>query len=290
MLLSSLLGSRVLARDDRPVGRLRDLTVTLDADHPIVSGLVIGTGRASLHLLPWSAVSEVVAGGALRLRTEPSTATPPIPARDLPLAAHELLLARDVMDTQVVDLQDYRLSRIADLYLAHQPDGTLAVAAAEVGFAAVLRRLGLGPLGRPLAPVVVDWTDLHLTSRKGHELQLRSSSAGFHSLDTRGLAELLTSLSTHHATELIRALPPGHAAAAIHESHPTTGRRLLRALRPDHVTMLIAAAHPTHAAGLAELQELPATPSRRLLRTSGWRRHRPAQGASGRPERPADGI
>jgi hypothetical protein len=284
LLLSRLLGSTVRTPDDSPVGRLRDLVVRWHTDHPMVSGLVMGRGRASRRLLPWSAVSDIDVDGTLRLRSGPTASTPQAPGTDLRLAADELLLARDLMDTQVVDLQEFRLSRISDLYLAYQPDGTLEVAAAEVGFAAVLRRLGLGSLGRSLTPVVVDWTDLHLTSRRAHEIQLRSSSAAFHGLDSRGLAELLTRLSTEHATELIQVLPPGHAAAAIHHSHPTTGRRLLRALRPDHASLLIEAAHPSHAARLAELRA-PQTPSRRLLRTAGWRRNRPAHEASGRPDR-----
>ncbi|GAA2161617.1 hypothetical protein [Pedococcus bigeumensis] len=289
LLLSQLLGRPVFAPDGHPVGRLRDLAVTVRDDHPSVSGVVVGTGRASTRRVAWSAVSGVSGDGPVRLREETAPTAPPSAVRDLPLEVDELLLARDVLDTQVVDLQDYRLSRVSDLYLAYQPDGALEVAAAEVGLAAVLRRMGLRRLAAPLAPVVVDWTDLHLTSRRGHQLQLGSGSSAFHRLDSRGLAELLTRLTTEHATELIRALPPGHAAAAIHGTHPATGRRLLLALPPDDASRLVAAAHPTHAARLAALQAPPAAPPvRRLLRTAGWRRYRPAQGPSGRPDRTAD--
>jgi sporulation protein YlmC with PRC-barrel domain len=277
VLLSKLLGRKVLAPDGSVLGRLRDLTVTVRAEHPTVTGLVVGSSRGSTRLLPWSSVSGITEQDPVRLLEMSAATNRPLPERDLPLAAHELLLARDVVDTQVVDLQDFRLSRVSDLYLACQPDGVVEVAAAEVGFAAVLRRMGLGRMGRHLRPVVVDWTDLHLTSRRGHELQLGSGSAAFHSLDSHGMAELLSRVSTEHATELIRALPPGHAAAVIHHSHPATGRRLIRALRPDDASLLVAAANPAHAPRLAELQDESSAPTRRrLLRTAGWRRYRPS--------------
>lgn len=285
VLLSELLGREVVTDAGTRLGRLRDLTVTVGPDHPTVSGLVVGE-RGSRYFLPWQAVSGPADGGPLRLNGGIAPTTPLTPESDLLLDVHELLLARDVVDTQVVDLQDYRLSRVSDLYLAWQQDGTLEVVAADVGLGAVLRRMSLGWLGRPLEPVLVDWQDLHLTSRRGHELQLGTSTASFHRLDSHGLAQLLTRVSTGHATELIQALPPRHAAAALHHSHPATGRRLIRALRRDDASRLIAAAHPVHTARLAELHAQPA-PARhsRLLRTAGWRTYRPSRAPLGRGDR-----
>ena len=290
MLLSTLLGDRVLTESGTPLGRLRDLTVTIGADDPTVTGVVVGAGRTSTRLLPLSAVRGIAEVGPVRVRDGSAAIARPLPERDLPLRADELLLARDVVDTQVVDLQDYRLSRVSDLYLVCQPDGALEVAAAEVGLAAALRRMGIGWFGRWLRPVVVDWTALHLTSRRGHEIQLGCSTAAFHSLDSQGLAELLTRVSTGHATELIQALPPHHAAAALHRSHPATGQRLIRALGRDHASRLIAAAQASQAARLAELQTEPTAPApRRLLRTAGWRRYRPSHALPGRRDRRGGG-
>jgi sporulation protein YlmC with PRC-barrel domain len=282
LLLSALLGREVVTEAGTVLGRLRDLTVTVGADHPTVSGLVVRTGRGPMRLLAWRDVGGITEGGPLRV-PDSGSSTPAEPDESVPLDPHELRLARDVVDTQVVDLQSYRLSRVSDVYLACRPDGAVEVAAAEVGLGAVLQRMGLGWLGRRLRPVVVDWHDLHLTSRRGHELQLASSAAAFHRLDSQGLAELLTRLSTGHATEVIRALPPRHAAAALHRSHPATGRRLLGALRHDDASRVIAAAHPAHAARLAELHgQQPTAARRRLLRTSGWRRYRPPPAVPGR--------
>jgi hypothetical protein len=297
VLLSRLVGREVVAEDGTVWGRLVDLTVTLGPDHPTVSGVVVAADRGTVRLLPWRAAG--VAGGVatggisgsgpVRLARGTAPSTRPTAARDLALHARELLLARDVVDTQVVDLQDYRLSRVSDLYLVGDPHGALEVAAADVGLGAVLRRMGLGWLGRRLAPVVVDWQDLHLTSRRGHELQLGSSTAGFHRLDSQGLAELLTRLSTGHAAELIQTLPPQHVAAALHRTHPATGERLLRALGGEAATRVVAAAHPAHAARLSELHAQRSTAARRRwLRTAGWRRYRPSVGRPGQPGHPGN--
>lgn len=288
VLLSHLVG-RTVVTDGRELGRVRDLTSSLAPGHPPVTGLVVDVGHGTSRLLPWSSVRSLGGPGPVQVQGWPDLGEGPGPTPGLAPDATQLRLARDVVDTQVVDLQEYRLSRVSDLLLGRRADGALEVAAVDVGLGAVLRRMGLGLLARGLGPVLVDWQDLHLTSRRGHELQLTSSAAAFRRLDSHGVAELLTRLSTDRATELVTTLTPGHAAAALHHSHPATGRRLLGALSRADVDRLVRAARPTHAARLAELRRASSQPSRRLLRTAGWRRHPPSRAGANRSGRGAVG-
>lgn len=257
------------------VGRLRDVTVHLGPPHPVVDHLLVHHGR-SAFLLAWPS-GAVLTRRRLWLPSDPRPMAVAVDLADPALDEDELLLGRDVMDTQVVDLAGHRLSRVSDLLLARRADGRLEVAAADVGTAGLVRRLGLGPLIGRISPTAVDWADLHLTSSRGHTVQLSTGTAGFRRLDDRGLAELLTRLSTEHASDVVRQVAPEHAAAALDKTHPHVGRRLLHAMGATDAQRLQTAAKPKQAARLAALRRpQPPLHRRRLLRTAGWRSHRPS--------------
>jgi hypothetical protein len=273
--LSGQLGWPVRSSDGVKVGRVVDLTVLYDIEHPIVHRLAVGRARRILYLLPWSLVrthdDEHVVLGVDRMGLS-AYASP----RDPTLEDRELLLARDVLDTQIVDLAGRRLSRVSDVIMVAGSEGRLEVAAVDVGVGSLLRRMALGRLGDRLDPVVVDWAALHLTSPRGHVVQLATAATALHRLNASGLAHLLARLSPDKAVDVIGTAHPAHAAAALHASHPELRHRLLHILGPHELQRLIDAAPPTLARRLAELRASP-VPARRQLRTSGWRIRRPPE-------------
>lgn len=247
LLLTGEVGRRLATSGGR-TGRVADLTVRLGADRPPVVRALVRAGDATA-LVPLEVVGQDGAGNR-PLDLSPWTVDP----RRLPLAHDELLLARDVLDTQVVDLEGRRLSRVSDVLLRRDAAGRLEVVGVDLGTAGLLRRLGLGFLGAGSGVLALDWRHLHLTSPRGHLVQLDADAAPFRRLDPRGLAELLARLSTPRALDVVRAVEPSHAEAALHHSHPRTRRRLVAAL-----------------AGAER-------PARRFRRTEGWRLHRPPGG------------
>ncbi|QNN53527.1 PRC-barrel domain-containing protein [Nocardioides mesophilus] len=275
LLLSGLVGRPVVTADGRRIGRVKDLSVRLHVAHPVVHRLLVRANRRTTYLLPWEQVS---ATGTDPFTLPPGTDLPgaAVAATDLPLENDELLLARDVLDTEVVDLEGHRLSRVADVFLLRNEDGRLEVAAVDVGVGAVLRRIGLGLLAGRTRPVAVDWQELHLTSSRGHVVQLSTATAGFRQLHGDELAELLARLSTDKATDVMRSVAPERAAAAVHRSHPLTGRRLMHALGHEDAERLVRAAPSAQAADLTELRRhVSPVRRRRFRRTAGWRVRRP---------------
>lgn len=113
---------------------------------------------------------------------------------DLPLEVDELLLGRDVLDTQIVDVVGHRMARVSDGLLTRLLYGRLEVAAVDVGVGALLRGLGMRWLSELLTEQAVDWGDLHLTCDRGHAIQLATTVAAVPRLDASALAELLTRL------------------------------------------------------------------------------------------------
>ena len=137
------------------------------------------------------------------------------PARD------ELRLARDVLDAQVVDVAGRRRPPPSPMCELTRTDGGLRVIAVDVGWRGLVRRLGAGRLarGRAQARELVDWSDLHVMSARGHGLQLRTTSSALHRL-TPGAAvgssspPCLRSGPRRHSTRSARSAPPRPSASS----------------------------------------------------------------------------
>ena len=151
LVLSRETGQGVRAADGSVVGHLRDLTARLGAEHPVVARLAVGSRRRITHLVPWSAVASFERSEVQLRDIEPWEGFV-IGYGEDPLEEDELLLVRDVLDTQIVDVAGHRLSRVSDVLMTRLPDGRLEVAAVEVGSGAVVRRLGLRTARRAAAP------------------------------------------------------------------------------------------------------------------------------------------
>ena len=275
LVLSGETGQSVRAADGRVIGKVRDLTTRLGVEHPTVYRVAIGSRRRFTYLVPWSAVA-AFERAEVQLRDVGPLDRFLIGGDEIPLEQDELLLVRDVLDTQIVDVVGHRLSRVSDVVITRLADGQLEVVAVDVGGAAVWRRLGLRRLGERLGSRAVDWRDLHLTSARGHDVQLATTTAAVHQLDAQGLAELLTRLDLTSATEIATAVGPVRAAGAVARTHPAVGHRIMLALEPQVAANVIdelpaeADDHYRHVVS----SRTPLT-GRRFRRMRGWRLHRP---------------
>ena len=241
----------------------------LRADPPIVEHLVVTRANARTLVLPCAVATfhgdhltvRPADGELLRFEV---TAVADV------LAADEILLKRDVLDTQIVDVVGQRLARVADVLLTRTPDGRLQALGVEVGFGGVLRRLHL-PGGR-IGEDMVAWSDLHLTSERGHQVQLATPRAVVHRLDARSLAALVSRVDTDSATEILAVEEPALAADAVRSADPEVGERVLRAMPDTESGRIVDAMPAAHAVRWRD--RLTRRPGRRFLRSGVWmRRH-----------------
>lgn len=268
LLLSRVTGLEVRESRGRTIGRLSDLSVRLHNESPVVEQLSVTRRAGRALVLPWTVasfhndgVTLSVAGGELA-RFE--VATP-----GGALAADEILLKRDVLDTQIVDVVGQRLARVADVLLARTPEGRLEALGVEVGFGGVLRRLRLGGAR---TDDMVAWSDLHLTSERGHQVQLATPRAAVHRLDARGLAALVSRVDTASATDILAGREPGLAADAVRSGDPEVGERVLRAMGESESSRIVSAMPTEHAVRWRD--RLARRPGRRFLRSAvSARRH-----------------
>jgi hypothetical protein len=281
--LSQVTGQEVWGPKDQMLGLVADLTTGLDggAGPHLVERVLVSCRRGQVLLVPWAAVESFEhTGVVIRGRADPTTFA--ITSTVDALAEDEIMLVRDVLDTQIVDIVGQRLARVADVVLNRCADSRLELVGVEVGFGAVLRRLRLRQLASHAGEDVVAWTDLHLTSERGHAVQLATPRSAVHHLDAAELAALISRLDIESATDVLAIRERHIAADAVRAAHPAVGERVLRAMPGEATEQIVAAMPVEHARRWrARLAHMPALRGRRFIRSRVWPRRRHAS-AGGR--------
>jgi len=266
--LAGLLGRPVRNQTGQEIGRLEDV-VARWADgqvYPPVSGLVIRVGRR-LAFVPASAIDRI-GHAEVMLRSAR------LDLRDVQRRAGEVLLAKDVLDHQLVDVEGVQVIRAADLYLA-EVIGRIRLVGADVSNATLLRRLGPRRWRpRPTPDRVIDWAAIQpFAESAGGQgtvngttaaVRLKTTNEGLHRLRPGELADLLEDLRRDERRELLAALGPDEAADALEEMQPEDLEQLLRESDPPEAARLLAAMEPDEAADA--LRDLPLAVRAEVLR------------------------
>ena len=126
---------------------------------------------------------------------------------------------------------------------------------------------------------MVPWSSLHLTSRRGHKVQLSSRSARLAELPLEDLVHLLTRLSASHAGDVARAAPTATVGDALQLADDEVASRLLDELDETAVHQVLEALPAARARTLRRSARRP-RPRRRYHRTRGWKRRAPRERVS----------
>jgi hypothetical protein len=206
MSLAGLLGTEVKDPDGRSVGRLSDVVVhwTTRGAYPPAKAIIVKAGKGEVVIgTRWL---EVASPSAVRLRSPRAYASTVERHRD------DVLLARDVLDRQVVDAGGVQIVRPADLYLAAVED-RIELVGIEVGIGALARRLGPRHLRSRVRPArVIDWGSVSAFAPPRAEGDAhrgrRSEIAG----------EAGTGLELDRGAAEVRRLRPSEVQAALEEA------------------------------------------------------------------------
>jgi CBS domain-containing protein len=190
--------------------------------------------------------------------------------RDVVRRPEEVLLAKDVLDHQLVDVDGVQVIRAADLYLA-EVIGRIRLVGADVSTSTLLRRLGPRRWRpSPTPDRVIDWAAIQpfgdsSDSVDGNtQVRLKTTHEGLHRLRPGELADLLEDLRRDERSELLAALSSDEAADALEEMQPDDVAQLLREADPDDAARLLAAMEPDEA--VDALRDLPTGTRTELLR------------------------
>ena len=265
--LAGLLGQPVHNQVGAEVGRLADLVARWGGDaYPPVTGLVVRVG-GRLAFVP---VEQVAHLGHRRVELRSAR----LDLRDFQRRQGEVLLARDVLDHQLVDTDGIKVIRAADLYVARVGEAYRLVGV-DVGLQTLLRRLGPARFRwLPTPDRVIDWAAIQPFGIEPGGVRLRASTRGLHRLRPGELADLLEDLERPARQALLAELDPATAADALEEMDPEELDALLHEVSDEQAAVLLGRMEPDEAVdALRELEpderdellgRLPAAAAQRL--------------------------
>ncbi len=278
--VSALMGAPVEDAAGRTVGHVREFAVSPPVDANHVLGLVlrlVGTGRAERMSMVAIDDLEMTATEGLRMRGD-ATATP------MPEEESYLLLERDLLDQQIIDVHGHKVVRVNDVNLVWEPVAAaevearpgeaegpqlehrvkLRIAEVEVGTRGAIRRLLKGlsnatverASGR-FGTSAIPWDFVDLIDRDpARRVRLKIEQEKLSKMHPSDLADILEDLAPAERQALFTSLEEGVAAEALEEVEPRMQKALTDALDTEHVAGIVGEMDPAAAADfLAELPE-----------------------------------
>jgi magnesium transporter len=260
--ISDLMGKPVADVDGELIGHLEDLIASVRGEmpHPAIVAIVVKRS-GGLLAVPFADVVVLIAP-AIPLRKRVKDIAPYQPGE------HDLYLARDVLDKQIIDTDGVRVVRVNDLELA-QVDGSIYVANVDIGGMGLLRRLGLAKMAQPLvgrlsrgSSGIISWDDVELLPGD-QPMRLKVPGAKMAELHPADLAEIISDLTRSDSGKLLESLDAKTVADTLEEVEPDFQASLVEAMPDEKVADVLEEMAPDEAADL--LAELPEDRSKELL-------------------------
>jgi sporulation protein YlmC with PRC-barrel domain/CBS domain-containing protein len=271
--VASMMGASVANARGDTLGHVREFVVAPVVDTSHIYGLVLKLVSAKRgdrpSLVPISEL-QPTSTGTLRLR-EGSNPTP------LPDDETYLLLERDLLDQQIIDVHGHKVVRVNDVELIWESSDegedslSLRIAEVEVGLRGAVRRLlkGLSSssvdrLAARFNPNVIPWDFVDLIERDpARRVRLKIEQDRLSQMHPSDIADILEELAPAERHALFISLDEEVAAEALEEVKPRMQQSLIEALDSEQVAGIVEEMDPGAAADL--LAELPDERSEAIL-------------------------
>jgi CBS domain-containing protein/sporulation protein YlmC with PRC-barrel domain len=257
--LSELLGALVRDPSGAVAGRVREVAIAPQEDGTRVTALVVRT-RAGMLALPPEKIGGIGPSG-VRAMT-PLEEWPPFSGSE-----GLLLLERDLLDQQVIDVHGRKVVRVNDVEFEQEAaDGhvQLRVNHVDVGVRGAIRRLlkGMVPFGALRAVIhkipahAIPWAFVDLIETDpARRVKLKISHDRLAKLHPADIADILEELAPAEREAVFETLDEEVAAGALEEIDPKLQKSLVEALDHDRAADIVEEMNPDAAADL--LGDLP---------------------------------
>jgi CBS domain-containing protein len=196
--LSLVIGGRLLDRAGDRLGRVDDVIVRLEGEYPPVSGL-LATVAGRPVFVPAEAVSEIDHGHVTLRRAS-------LDLRPFERRSQEVLLKKDVLDRQLINVEGARLVRANEIELARL-DGWYRVVGVDIGLRGIARRVVPRRLARRIRlGQFLDWASVEPFTGHVPTVRLRVPHPKLARLHPAQLADLVEAASHREGGEIIQAV------------------------------------------------------------------------------------
>lgn len=271
LYLSQMLGEPVVDINGEKIGSVSDLAIQTGEVFPRVTSLAfLGPGKTPFMISWRKYVDSFSEENGIRLKVDRTA------IRFSYLQPAEVLLARDLLDRQIVDTQGMKVVRVNDLKLSVS-GSQLRLLGAEVGMRGILR--GLAPwverLACALAEIfdkriderIIAWNYMDLLDRDLSKVQLSVSHTRLEELHPADVADILEQLDPQQRASVFQHLDDAQAGEAISEMEDEFQADIIGDLDEKRASRLLGDMDPDDAADI--VGDLPYEKAETLLRLMG---------------------
>jgi magnesium transporter len=290
--LSQILGASVRDSSGVEIGRISDLAVSTGEVFPRITSFAFKGPAKTPFMVSWRKyVSNFSQSDGVVLVDKSSD------IRFSYLQPDEILLARDLLNKQIVDTQGVRVVRVNDLKLS-ESGNQLRLMGAEVGARGLLR--GLSPhlervviavskvFKHPLEENLIAWNYIDLVDRDLSQVQLSMTHRRLHELHPADVADILEQLDPQQRARVFEHLDKEQAADTMAEMEDEYQSDLIDDLTEHQASELLANMEPDDAADI--LGDLPYEKAEKLLWLMGVQDQRRIRALLGYKDQTAGGI
>lgn len=271
LYLSQMLGAPVIDKNGERIGSISDLAIQTGEVFPRITSFAFkGPGKVPFMVSWRKYVEEYTKDNEVHLKV------PATKVRFSYLQPDEMLLARDLMDQQIVDTHGIKVVRVNDLKLS-QSGNQLRLLGAEVGIRGILR--GLAPwleravvavskkLKHPINEHIIAWNYMDLLDRDLSKVQLSVSHTRLDDMHPADVADILEQLDSKQRAEVFKRLDDEQAGDAISEMEDEYQAGVIDNLDTARASRLLGGMDPDDAADI--VRDLPYEKAETLLRLMG---------------------
>jgi magnesium transporter len=262
IFVSEIVRKPVLDQTGEEIGKLKDIIVGLGEPFPAITAIVVSSGKDT-YLIPWDMINlfnrRVISANVRIDAINPACVLP-----------NDILIYRDLLDKQIVDINGAKLVRVNDLELG-DVKGQLCLVAADIGLRGLLRRLGVEKRGERILSLfnyklqhkLISWTYVQTVEPKLTRLTLTVSRQKVSSLHPADLAEIISEVSQKERTAIFGSLDVDTAAEALHELEPGVQADIIDDMSKERASDILERMPPDEAADV--LGDLPEAKAQELI-------------------------
>lgn len=264
--LSDLLGAPVFDPAGLRFGRVREVAMCPQEDRVRISALIVKT-KAGDRVLTCPALASV--NGGVHASTPLDQCAP--------CGNHEglLLLERDLLDQQIIDVHGRKVVRVNDVEIYEEKSNNhvvLKVSAVDIGARGAIRRLlkGVAPsaavrlLLKKIPPRMIPWDFVDLIETDpARRVKLKISNERLAKLHPADLADIIEDLAPDEREAVFETLDEEVAADALEEIQPKLQRSIVESLDSERAADIVEEMNPDAAADL--LADLPRETSEEII-------------------------
>lgn len=262
LFVSEILKKPVLDPKGDELGRVKDLIIVKGEPLPKVSSLIIERKKI-IYKISWIDLNifnkKIISANIYSDGLQPYITN-----------VEDLLLVRDILDKQIVDINGAKVVRVNDVKLEGY-DTEAVLIAVDVGMRGIMRRLGVERSGEDLMKLfkkhlpynLISWNYIQPLAPKLTAISLTVPRQMLSELHPADIAEIISQVSHKEGTSFIKDLDVDLAAEALSELKPETQIEIISELDTDKAADIIEEMPPDEAADI--ISDLPIDKAKEIL-------------------------